>query len=385
MSEQPYLLRREPHFCCAGIRGWRPAGHFRQVLVFCSTTCKLWKAAASKATNARPGCDIPTRESGRRGLASTALGGTRRAFRAIVFGRPTLRSSPQHRQVAARRLSTLGQSVVRGSRRSEAAKHVGRRVRRMTALFLFALIVMQSFRAADADDAADAIESDYVAAVRPLLERYCFECHARDVTEADIDLAAFKNVADIRPQVKPWLRVYEMIDSQQMPPKDAEQPNEAERARLQNWLHDFLTLEAEAEAGDPGPVILRRLSNDEYNYTIRDLTGVDSLDPTREFPVDGAAGEGFTNTGSSQGMSPALVQKFIDAAKEVANHLVLLPDGIRFSPHVTERDQTDERVAAIRQFYARFAVTTDVNIEVGGAGKVPNEGGAIPLDQYLAA
>ena len=44
--------------------------------------------------------------------------------------------------------------------------------------------------------------------------------------------------------------------------------------------------------GDPGPVVLRRLSNAEYNYTISDLTGLD-LDPTREFPIDGAAGEGL--------------------------------------------------------------------------------------------
>ena len=35
---------------------------------------------------------------------------------------------------------------------------------------------------------------------------------------------------------------------------------------------------------------LRRLNNAEFTYTIRDLTGVE-LDPTRDFPVDGAAGE----------------------------------------------------------------------------------------------
>jgi hypothetical protein len=35
-------------------------------------------------------------------------------------------------------------------------------------------------------------------------------------------------------------------------------------------------------------VLLRRLSNSDYTYTVRDLTGVDSLDPLREFPVDSA-------------------------------------------------------------------------------------------------
>src|SRR5437870_13694870 len=99
-----------------------------------------------------------------------------------------------------------------------------------------------------------------------------------------------------------------------------------------------------AHAGDPGPVVLRRLSNAEYTYTLRDLTGVDALDPAREFPVDGAAGEGFTNTGNALVMSPALVTKYLDAAKDVASHAVLLPDGFRFSPHSTRQDWTNERL-----------------------------------------
>ena len=30
-------------------------------------------------------------------------------------------------------------------------------------------------------------------------------------------------------------------------------------------------------------------------------------------------------------MSPSLITKYLDAAKDVANHAILLPDGIRFS------------------------------------------------------
>jgi hypothetical protein len=96
----------------------------------------------------------------------------------------------------------------------------------------------------------------------------------------------------------------------------------------------YLRAEALANAGDPGPVGLRRLNNAEYTYTIRDLTGVD-LDPAREFPVDSAAGEGFTNAGNALAMSPALLTKYFDAGKEIAAHAVLLPDGFRFSPYRT--------------------------------------------------
>src|SRR5688500_12767801 len=136
-----------------------------------------------------------------------------------------------------------------------------------------------------------------------------------------------------------------------MPRKEARQPTAAERERLQTWVRSFLTLEAQARAGDPGRVVLRRLSNAEYTYTLRDLTGVASLDPAREFPIDGAAGEGFTNTGNALVMSPALVAKYLDAAKEVSSHAVLLPDGFRFSEHTTRRDWTNETLARIRAFY----------------------------------
>lgn len=239
---------------------------------------------------------------------------------------------------------------------------------------------------ADCADPTTSGPRAYEEQVQPLLQRYCHDCHAQDVTEGDLDLSAFRSITDVRKDVKVWLKVREMIDSRQMPPKDADQPSDAERAQLANWVRDFLTAEAAAHAGDPGPVLLRRLSNAEYTYTIRDLAGVESLDPAREFPVDGAAGEGFTNVGSGQGMSPALVQKYLDAAKAVAEHAMLVPDGIRFSAYTSQRDQTDELMARIQAFYRRYTADgggSPVNLQ--GIQFDTNQGGLLPLEKYLAA
>ena len=155
---------------------------------------------------------------------------------------------------------------------------------------------------------------------------------------------------------------------------------------MRGWVSNFLSHEARSRAGDPGPVVLRRLNNAEYTYAIRDLTGVQDLDPTREFPVDGAAGEGFTNTGSGQGMSPALVQKYLDAAKEVARHAVLGPNGIRFSDFTTRRDQTVELQAAIQNFYRQFTEDSGgTSVDLQGIKFDTNQGGRLPLQRYLAA
>ncbi len=139
-----------------------------------------------------------------------------------------------------------------------------------------------------------------------------------------------------------------------MPPKEEAAAHAAERKRLIAWVRGFLDAEARARAGDPGRVPLRRLSNAEYDCTIRDLTGVD-LRPTREFPADGAAGEGFTNAAEAlSDISPTLLNKYLNAAKDIADHAVLLPDGFRFSPAKTRRDWTDESTARLRRFYAEL-------------------------------
>ncbi|MCX6378637.1 MAG: DUF1587 domain-containing protein, partial [Armatimonadetes bacterium] len=127
--------------------------------------------------------------------------------------------------------------------------------------------------------------------------------------------------------------------------------------------------DARTRATDPGSVPLRRLSNAEYNNTIRDITGVD-LQPAREFPADGAAGEGFTNASESlSAISPTLFTKYFKAARDIAEHAVLLPDGFRFSAGGTRRDWTDESTAQLRAFYAAY---TDLN-------------GKLPLAPYLIA
>jgi len=245
-------------------------------------------------------------------------------------------------------------------------------------------------RSEPADSAAR--EKSFADEIRPLLLKHCRECHSEKRAEADLDLTAFATMADVRKQPRAWQKVGEMLDSGQMPPPDASQPTDAERKRLRAWVRGHLTAEAAARAGDPGRVVLRRLSNSEYAYTLRDLTSIDSLDPAREFPVDGAAGEGFTNTGGALVMSPALVTKYFDAAKDVAAHAVLLPDGFRFSPHITRSDWTNDSLARIRAFYREFTEHPSARRDEGGdrvnlQGIVfdTNQGGRLPLEPYFAA
>lgn len=230
-----------------------------------------------------------------------------------------------------------------------------------------ACVLPQASRAAT-PDSFETLSAQYGREIRPLMTELCLKCHSTDQADGDLDLERFTKLDDVRTATKVWLKVAEMLDNGEMPPKKAKQPTAEQKRNLRAWVERYLNAEAYASAGDPGPVMLRRLSNAEYTYTINDLTGL-SLQPAREFPADGAAGEGFTNTGNSLVMSPALLTKYLDAAKGVASHAMLTPDGMRFSPGTTRRDWTDERLTEIKAFYAKYA----------------DAEGKLPLTPYIAA
>ena len=228
---------------------------------------------------------------------------------------------------------------------------------------------------------------DYAEKILPILKDSCLNCHSTKKQKGDVDLERFASVADIRRSPKVWEEVLEQVASGEMPPKKEKPLSAAAKKVLLDWTRTTLDEIAIANAGDPGPVVLRRLSNSEYTYAIQDLTRVPSLDPAREFPVDGSAGEGFTNVGAALVMSPGLLSKYLDAGKDVAQHAVLLPDGIAFSEKTTKRDWTNEKIAAIKAFYARYSVAGKVESVLVQGNKVDLVGGdgRLPLELYLSA
>jgi hypothetical protein len=205
---------------------------------------------------------------------------------------------------------------------------------------------------------ADALEHRFSSLVQPFLERYCFACHGPKKQKGGLDLSRDLTVTAIATNARQWELVLERLQAQEMPPENAPgQPEAGERAEVVTWLRDLREQEARRNAGDPGTILARRLSNAEYDYTIRDLTGVD-IRPTREFPVDPANEAGFDNSGESLAMSAALLTKYLAAARLVADHVVLKPQGFVFAPHpaVTDTDRDKYCVLRIIDFYERHKV-----------------------------
>ena len=229
---------------------------------------------------------------------------------------------------------------------------MGTRPRVAGLLLTLALLASAPLRSADV--APTTVERQFQATVRPFLATYCLGCHGTTAPAAQFDMRPFSTVDAVITDLAAWRLMSERLSAGQMPPAGMPQPPAEARARVVDWIQAVSLREARKHAGDPGPVLARRLSNAEYNNTIRDLTGVD-LQPAREFPVDPANTEGFDNSGESLAMSPALFTKYLQAARLVSEHLVLKPDGIAFAPHpmLAETDRDRYSITRILEFYAR--------------------------------
>ncbi|HLK65696.1 MAG TPA: DUF1592 domain-containing protein [Bryobacteraceae bacterium] len=210
------------------------------------------------------------------------------------------------------------------------------------------------FAIPSAGAATSAVEQQFSHTVRPFIDKYCVGCHSGASAAAQFDLKAYTTVESVVRDHPRWSLVSDKLTAKQMPPSPMPQPPDEARQQVIEWIKAMRMSEARKNAGDPGVVLARRLSNAEYDYTIRDLTGVD-IRPAREFPVDPANQAGFDNTGESLTMSPSLLNKYLQAAREVGDHMVLTPDGIDFAPHpmLVETDRDKYAIKRIVDFYQR--------------------------------
>ncbi len=210
----------------------------------------------------------------------------------------------------------------------------------MQVRYLPAALLLAALPAAGASSAA--LDRQFQQTVRPFVTKYCVGCHSGPSPAAQFDLKSYTSLDTVTHDFPRWALVMQRLTAQEMPPKPVPPPPAEARQHVIDWIQAVRAEEVKKNAGDPGLVLPRRLSNAEYNYTIRDLTGQD-MQPTREFPVDPANPAGFDNSGESLTMSPALLNKYLQAAREVADHMYLTPDGIDFAPYPmlveTDRDK----------------------------------------------
>jgi len=194
---------------------------------------------------------------------------------------------------------------------------------------------------------------DFDRSIRTLLGRYCYRCHNAEKKKGNINLSRDENPRMIFENPKVWTTALEALEGREMPPKkEKQQPSDADRKLLVDFLRKTLdSLDCE-HPRDPGKPTVRRLNRTEYDNSLRELTGLD-LHLGDDFSPD-ASSYGFDNIGEALALSPVLVEQYHAAARKLLSELV---DGKAKHPEAFQRvffARGDGKDSA-RQIVERFA------------------------------
>jgi len=153
-------------------------------------------------------------------------------------------------------------------------------------------------------------------------KQYCVACHGSANTSGGINLERLTADATMGPGFASWEKVAAALEEKRMPPRGLPQPSDSLRQQLIAHVRNGILDYARKHDGDPGRVTVRRLTGAEYTNAIQDLTGLE-LDLGGDLANDAVGGEGFTNFGDVQFMQDANLERYLEAAKSVANRAVI--------------------------------------------------------------
>ncbi|MCB9887721.1 MAG: DUF1592 domain-containing protein [Planctomycetes bacterium] len=175
--------------------------------------------------------------------------------------------------------------------------------------------------ASAATEATNRDPTDFATKVQPLLQRYCYRCHGPDKQKGDVRLDTLDPGLAGRADAEGWRAALDMINGAEMPPEDEDQPDDAERRVIVDWMTGSLRAAAARFAGDRHTV-LRRLTKDQYTNALQDLLGV-PIDFGRALPDDGKSKMGFSNNGAVLQASPLHLDYYQQIARQALDQAIV--------------------------------------------------------------
>ena len=153
-----------------------------------------------------------------------------------------------------------------------------------------------------------------VAANWPLLEDYCVKCHNASDWAGSV---AFDTMQpdSVATDGEIWEKAIRKLRGGLMPPPGKPQPDPAARQALMSALVEVLD-QAQGAHTNPGSVVLHRLNRTEYANAIADILAL-KIDPAALLPRDDKA-DGFDNVAEVLKVSPAFIEQYLSAARQVS-------------------------------------------------------------------
>ncbi len=152
------------------------------------------------------------------------------------------------------------------------------------------------------------------------VQKYCLTCHNDRLKTGGLSLQGLDPAAPAA-HADVWEKVIRKLRTGAMPPPNAPRPDAVAYDALATSLETAIDREALASPHPGKAALVRRLSRTEYQNAIRDLLAIDALPQEIDYPLllpaDNSA-SGFDNLADLLFMSPAIMERYLDAAEKIS-------------------------------------------------------------------
>ena len=152
-------------------------------------------------------------------------------------------------------------------------------------------------------------------------ENHCFECHSQSVKKGGLDLQSLKVELENPLNFAQWVRVYDRMESGEMPPRKKEKPLPNELQDALALIQAKLTRAEQRRFSSEVRTGIRRMTRSEYENTIRDLFDMPGIALQGLLPADGSA-HGFDKNADALDISHVNMAKYIEAADHALDYAI---------------------------------------------------------------
>jgi len=148
---------------------------------------------------------------------------------------------------------------------------------------------------------------------RAMLTTYCFTCHNERAKLGGLALDGL-NLQNPAENAQIWEKTLRKLRGRLMPPPGNPQPPQKDIDSFTAWMEN--SLDANAKGPKAAFVPIHRMNRTEYAASVKALVGVD-VNEKEVLPQDIQVG-GFDNNAAALGISPAFLEQYVTAARQIS-------------------------------------------------------------------
>lgn len=179
------------------------------------------------------------------------------------------------------------------------------------------------------------VYSQSVSDVKNFFKSYCINCHGPDKSKGSITLHSMNFDLAKGSELDKWEAILEALKSGEMPPEDEKQPNDKERKSIAVWIDEGLRAYIKNASEKPSEPTTRRLTNFEYQNTVRDLLGFE-IELISNLPEDPVKPYKFNNQARYMLMGMEQLDRYKENARKAMASAIV--DPVKPKIHKTRKE-----------------------------------------------